>query len=129
VSYRSPECIREIYPTSINISPQDNTTYLSSLNQLRTIFSNFSLVVTDVVEDLPQRKICMWLSARADTLAGEYVNEYVWNMEFDEEGKKIVRFKEFVDTVMARDFFPKLMAAMKSVQSAKEILQDKPQES
>jgi len=44
---------------------------------------------------------------------GEYVNEYVWNMEFDEAGEKIVGWREFVDVGMARDFFPKLMAEVR----------------
>ena len=57
----------------------------------------------------------MWLGARADTAAGEYVNEYVWTLEFgegDEEGK-IVRQREFVDTVVNKEFYPKLMKALK----------------
>ena len=54
----------------------------------------------------------MWLSARADTAAGEYVNEYVWLLDFDDKGEKITRSKEFSDALMARDFFPKLKEAM-----------------
>ena len=54
----------------------------------------------------------MWLSAKADTAAGEYVNEYVWLLDFDESGERIVRTKEYSDNVMARDFFPKLKEAM-----------------
>ena len=52
----------------------------------------------------------MWLTARADTEVGEYRNEYVWNLEFDESGEMIVGWREFVDAGM-KDFFPKLQAA------------------
>ena len=55
----------------------------------------------------------MWLSARADTAAGEYVNEYMWTLDFDEGGKKILMQKEFVDTVVNKEFYPKLQAALK----------------
>ena len=41
----------------------------------------------------------MSLSARADTAAGEYVNEYMWLLDFDESGTKITRSKEYSDTV------------------------------
>ena len=57
----------------------------------------------------------MWLSARADTVAGEYVNEYVWLLDFDEEGR-ILGSKEFSDSVMEREFYPKLREAMKKKQ-------------
>lgn len=95
--------------------PQDTTTYAKSLHSLRAIFRNFSLTLDELIEDSsnPQRpRICMWLSAKADTAAGEYVNEYVWLLDFDESGERIVRTKEFSDNVMARDFFPKLKEAM-----------------
>ena len=59
----------------------------------------------------------MYLTARADTVVGEYVNEYVWFLTFDEAGEKIVESKEFVDTVMNRDFFPKLAKAMREQQA------------
>ena len=58
----------------------------------------------------------MYLTARADTVVGEYVNEYVWFLTFDEAGEKIVESKEFVDTIMNRDFFPKLAKAMREQQ-------------
>ena len=45
-------------------------------------------------------------------MVGEYVNEYVWFLKFDEDETQIVESKEFVDTVMNRDFFPKLAKAM-----------------
>ena len=60
------------------------------------------------MEDVQARKICLWLVARADTAAGEYVNEYMWLMDFDESGEKITSMKEYVDAIMQRDFFPKL---------------------
>lgn len=58
----------------------------------------------------------MWLSARADTVAVEYINEHVWLDDFDDEGK-IVEAKEFSDSVMERDFYPKSQAAMMKQQA------------
>ena len=71
-------------------------------------------MVHDVVEDTAARRICMYLRARADTVVGEYVNEYMWTLDFDESGTKITKVNEFVDTVMNRDFWPKLQQAMKA---------------
>ena len=120
-AHRTPECLRHLHPLSMAQPPQNTATYADSLTKLNAIFYNFSLKIDDLVEDTQNHRICMWLTARADTMAGEYVNEYVWLLDFDETGKKIVRSKEYSDSVMARDFFPKLKEAMmaKRVKGAK----------
>ena len=115
MSYRSPDCIRHFVPESIN-KPQNNSTYARSLHQLRAIFHNFSLTVSETIEE--GSRLCMFLSARADTVAGEYVNEYVWLLDFDENGTKILNTKEYSDTLMAKEFYPKLQAAMEMQQAS-----------
>lgn len=110
LSARSESCLREFYPASLKFPSQNNDQYRANLTKFASVFQNFELTVHDVIEDLPNRKLCMWAKARADTLAGEYVNEYVWSMEFDESGEKVVTWKEFVDAVMAKEFLPKLVA-------------------
>ena len=101
VSYRSSDCIRQFLPLSMGLEDQNNTTYFSSLIKLRAIFHNFHLTINDLVEDRDARRICLSLSARADTMAGEYVNEYMWLLDFDESGTKIRRSKEYSDTVVS----------------------------
>ena len=118
ISYRHQSCTRYFIPASMGNKPQDNATYARSLYQLRTIFRNFSLVANDILEDQEARRLCMWLTAKADTAVGEYINEYVWLLDFDKSGTKIMASKEYSDTLMARDFFPKLQAAMKERQAA-----------
>ncbi|MCJ1449881.1 hypothetical protein MMC28_000209 [Mycoblastus sanguinarius] len=109
--------MRVFLPESIGLKSQDNATYANSLHNLRAIFQNFSLTVNDLLEDKEARRICLYLSARADTMAGEYINEYMWLLDFDESGKKILQSKEYSDTAVARDFYPKLQAAMDKQQS------------
>ena len=116
ISHRSPDCLRYILPSSMAFTPQDNATYGKSIQQLKGIFSNFSLTVDDTVEDKEARTICLWLTAKADTTAGLYLNDYVWLLNFDDTGTKITRSKEYSDSVQARDFYPKLQAAMKKHQ-------------
>src|SRR5215469_2165473 len=104
-SLRSPDCMRSLHPMSLKIPASTNEQFAAQLTSLKPIFRNFSLTVTELVEDVDERKICIWLLARADTAIGEYRNEYVWLMEFDESGEKIARMKEFVDAGMVRDFW------------------------
>lgn len=115
ISHRSPGCMRHILPSSLNLAPMNNTEYATQLQKLTAVFQNFDLTVHDVVEDREAHRIVMWLKARADTLAGEYVNEYMWTLDFDETGEKIIRMHEFVDTVVNREFWPKLSAALKEL--------------
>ncbi len=110
-SVRAPECQRIILPRSLKLPASNNAEYSRHLQQLVPIFKNFHLIVNDVIEDPKARKIVMHLIAHADTVVGEYNNEYVWFMDFDEEGEKIVAWKEFVDVGVNRDFWPKLQAA------------------
>lgn len=112
MSYRAPECRRYLFPSSMSLDSQDNATYAASLHQLRTVFSNFSLKMTDLIEDCDSQRICLWLAAKADTAAGLYLNEYVWLLEFDELGEHVTKTNEFSDSSMAKDFFPKLRIAM-----------------
>ena len=49
---------------------------------------------------------------------GEYRNEYMWTMEFDERGEKLVRMKEFEDTAMIKEFYPKLRESVLSLDPA-----------
>ncbi|KXT02135.1 hypothetical protein AC578_5937 [Pseudocercospora eumusae] len=113
VSFRHEDCMRVILPASMGHRPQNNTTYRAQLEQLRPIFQNFRLTLHDIIEDVESRKICAHLNARADTAAGEYVNEYMWTLEFN-EATKIIKWSEFVDTGVNRDFWPKLEQAMQS---------------
>jgi len=114
ISLRSPECTNQILPRSIKQPLQGNAAYEKRLRFLHPIFENFSLKVEDLLEDIEARRICMWLYAKADTAAGEYLNEYVWILRFDESGKKIISQKEYVDTLMQKEFYPKLQAASRT---------------
>lgn len=168
-SHRHPDCKRYIRPSSLGLPAQDNQTYIQSLRALGGVFQNFSLAIEEMIEEKREDgsgsgdeggKVVLVLRARADTVAGEYVNEYIWILEFgplqDEAGAgegaggddavrygqgskdgharevqdmgeekqkvklpKIIRQVEFVDAVMARDFFPKLKTAMVEQQAAK----------
>ncbi|CZT15084.1 uncharacterized protein RCC_12288 [Ramularia collo-cygni] len=113
MSVRAEGCMRHILPASLNQTPQNNSQYRSTLEKLNPIFSNFNLTIHDILEDREARRISMYVKARANTLAGEYLNEYQWTMTFDEKGEKIVNWVEFVDGSVYWGFWPKLQEAMR----------------
>ncbi|KAF2872197.1 hypothetical protein BDV95DRAFT_493257 [Massariosphaeria phaeospora] len=120
ISLRTPTCQRIIRPSSLKYPPQSNTAYLANLNSMKSIFTNFHITVNDVIEgsrvDADGKEsttIVMFVEAQGDTPMGEYRNEYVWKMAFEEGGARIDEWLEYVDVGMARDFYPKLAGEMK----------------
>ncbi|PPJ55987.1 hypothetical protein CBER1_03584 [Cercospora berteroae] len=77
ISYRHQDCLRHILPAALGHKAQTNDEYRKSLQALKPIFHNFTLLVHDIVEDKEARRLCIYSTARADTLAGEHVNEYM----------------------------------------------------
>ncbi|MCJ1478853.1 hypothetical protein MMC13_007537 [Lambiella insularis] len=112
ISLRAPSCTHQILPRSIRQPQESNAAYEARLRFILPAFHNFSLAVQDTLEDVAARKVCMWLYARADSRAGEYCNEYVWMMDFD-EGGRLLAVREYVDTAMQRDFFPRLRESLR----------------
>ncbi|KAF2656681.1 hypothetical protein K491DRAFT_596438 [Lophiostoma macrostomum CBS 122681] len=113
IAFRTPTCVRHFLPSSLKLPSQSNEAYLANLNSMKTLFTSFAITVNDTIEDLEKKKIVVFVSAKGDTPVGEYNNEYVWNIGFDESGEKISEWTEYVDAGMARDFYPKLMGEMK----------------
>ncbi|KAF2476719.1 uncharacterized protein BDR25DRAFT_278026 [Lindgomyces ingoldianus] len=120
LSLRAPDCMRQILPLSLNFPAQSNAKYLANLSSMKSLFTSFQIRVDDVIEDLVQRKIVMFVTALGQTPVGEYNNEYVWKMKFDEAGEKIVEWSEFVDVGMVKDFYPRLVAEIKRREEEKE---------
>ncbi|KAL0256092.1 hypothetical protein SLS55_008484 [Diplodia seriata] len=108
---RDRSCWREIYPKSLGAAPQDNSACQQSLNMLANTFKEMHMSVHEIIEDVPARKVCLWIIATGRTVSGPFTNEYVWSLEFDETGSQIIRWKEFADAISTKNLFPELMAA------------------
>lgn len=124
MALRTADCKRHIFPKSLGHSVQDYTTVARLLHRLKTVFHNFRMSVDDLIEDVGQRKIVLWLHVRADTLVGEYVNEYVWRLQFGDGAQAglIAEWWEYVDAGM-RDFFPKLQQAYTDLERQQQLQQ------
>jgi hypothetical protein len=117
---RTPDCQRVFLPSSLGYAPQSNDTYRANLMAMESVFTSFQITVNDVLEATSdsalggegKKKIVMYVTARGDTAVGEYRNEYVWKMSFEEGGERICEWSEFVDVGVSRDFMPKLKAGI-----------------
>jgi hypothetical protein len=103
ISLRTPDCKRVFLPSSLEYTPQTNDEYRDRLSGMKTIFTSFHVTVDDVIEGTSENsdrnKIVMYVRARGDTPIGEYKNDYVWKMGFDESGEKVDEWVEYVDVV------------------------------
>ncbi|KAF2141346.1 uncharacterized protein K452DRAFT_272138 [Aplosporella prunicola CBS 121167] len=109
LAFRAPNFTREILPSSLGVPVQDSAGFQRSLNMSRAVFHSFSLVVNDMLEDGPARKVCLWLTAEANTVAGPFRWEMVWSFKFDDAGRQVVHWREFVESsVNFADFIPSM---------------------
>jgi hypothetical protein len=121
ISLRIPGCQRIFLPYSLKYAPQSNETYRTSLEAMKSVFNSFKITVNDIIEGVSdtevdsrsggqngKKKIVMFVTATGDTTVGEYRNEYVWRMAFEEGGDRVCEWSEFVDVGVSRDFMPKL---------------------
>lgn len=123
ISLRTSDCKRTFLPTSLGYAPQSNDAYRANLLGMKSVFTSFQVTVDDVIEGTStdqRKKIVMFVRAKGDTPVGEYKNEYVWKMAFDESEQKVSEWEEYVDVGMTRDFYPLLKGEMfKRMQAAK----------
>lgn len=88
--------MRHVVPESMGGSP-DNATHAISLHQLQAIYHALSLTVSEAIEG---DRLCMFLSARANTWVSLNGNGYVLSLGLDEIGIRVFRTKKYPDTPM-----------------------------
>ena len=108
VAYRAPDCIHQVLPASLGRQPLNNEQYLAYFTPIMPAFKNFHVTVKHTVVDEEARKVAMHASSTATTDLGDYGNEYMLVLHMTVDGKKVVRFEEFVDSKYSTEFMPRL---------------------
>jgi ketosteroid isomerase-like protein len=108
MGYRGPDCLQQIYPSSMGKSPKNNAEYRKYFENIMPIFSNFTITIHKEFHDAEARTCVIHASSKANTRAGIYSNEYALFLWFTKDGSKITRIDEFVDSAYSAQFFAKL---------------------
>jgi ketosteroid isomerase-like protein len=64
--------------------------------------------VWKIISDPKQRSAAVHATAVGDTPLGVYENEHVFFLSFTDDGKKVNRVEEYVDTSYSEDFVKKV---------------------
>lgn len=118
--------LQDEIPHDIPIGELDNPTYTHYFSsQLDRLSIEADKRLLDSVIDPKKRKAWLWYQLElenAEELLGapfeKVVMEVIWMMEFTEDGKKIIRCKQYLDTVACDTFFPEQARAVEAAQES-----------
>ncbi|KAH7087114.1 hypothetical protein FB567DRAFT_602682 [Paraphoma chrysanthemicola] len=108
LAFRAPDCQQQVLPASMGRPSMSNSEYRERLKILLPWFRKFTVTVHTTVHDAEQHTCMMHATSTAETDIGPYANEYALVLHFTEDGKKVVRFLEYVDSKYSSEFFAKL---------------------
>ncbi|KAL2168917.1 hypothetical protein VTG60DRAFT_6687 [Thermothelomyces hinnuleus] len=103
-------CTMRTLPFSAGVPLRARPETEKFLPVLMGLMSNFELTVHNVVHDAAQGKAAIYALSKADTPVGPYSNEHALFVWFDESGEKVTKIEEMFDSIVIKDFFPKVQA-------------------
>jgi len=106
-TWRSPSCIHQMLPASLELGPMNNDQYREYFGRVIPSLQGFHITVYDMIIDEKERKAVVHVDSTAESAVGPYKNELILFLRFDEEGK-VVRIEQFVDSQYSVAFFAKL---------------------
>lgn len=112
ISLRAASCTHIFAPSSINPpQPMTNKEFAAHLTKLHKLATGFPVTAKEIHVNFPKRQIIIWASAAlnfreevksleegGDGKGWDYVGEYMFLLDVDEEGK-ICRVVEFLDSL------------------------------
>lgn len=111
LSFRAPTCLHYVLPSSLHRPPLNNEQYAALFHPIMPAFEGFHLTVHDSIVDEAARKVLKHASSSASTALGPYNNEYMLILHMTEDGRKVEKFYEFVDSAYSADYMRRLKDA------------------
>ncbi|KAI6833465.1 hypothetical protein KC332_g12649 [Hortaea werneckii] len=105
---RADDCIHHLGPKSLGRPLRNNEQYRAYFYTLQTLFQDFKIEVTDQVFDGDQKKAALHVFGSASSPVGKYEQEYTWFLTFNEDGTKVKRLEEMIDSSYLAEFFKRL---------------------
>ncbi|KAH0592338.1 hypothetical protein MHUMG1_09951 [Metarhizium humberi] len=109
----SDDCTQAALPFSMGHPARSRAQVEATLPLLQQVVTDYTLVIHQVVHDVPQRKAVVYALSSGKTPFGDWNNEYAVFFTFNENGQEITKIEEMVDTAFMKDFFPKFQQYMR----------------
>ncbi|KAI9648484.1 Monooxygenase dmxR10 [Ciborinia camelliae] len=111
----SEDCTQKMLPLSLGVPARSRSEVLEILPGLVDILKNYRLDIREIVHDSPRSKAVIYAISYADTSFGDlkWTNEYAVFVTFTEDGTKVKKIEEMVDSAFYQEFFPKFQQYMK----------------
>ncbi|EMC91463.1 hypothetical protein BAUCODRAFT_160969 [Baudoinia panamericana UAMH 10762] len=111
---RTEDCVHVSLPASMGRPDRNNEEYAMFFHQLERVLKNFKMTTLKILNDPDQHMAVAHAKGDGETPVGAYKNEYVFFFYFTEDGTKVRRVEEFVDTAFNAGLLPKLSEYMAS---------------
>ncbi|KAI7221580.1 hypothetical protein KC333_g1648 [Hortaea werneckii] len=110
---RTQDCIHHLGPKSLGRPFRNNQQYCAYFSTVQAIFHDFkvgqlNIEVADQVFDVDQKKAALHIFGSASSPVGKYEQEYSWFLTFNEDGTKVKRIEEMIDSSYLAEFFKRL---------------------
>lgn len=94
----TPTCMHRAGPISVKSPDRKNDEYIAFNIEVFKMMHTYHAEITDAVVDEINRKVVLYLHAKATAAAGEYENEYIITLTMTDDGEKVVDQYDFIDS-------------------------------
>lgn len=98
MGYRAPECRQQALPYSMGKPAKNNAGYQKYFETIIPLFLDFTATIHAEFHDAEARTSITHASSKAITRIATYSNEYALFLSSTEDGKKITKIDDFVDS-------------------------------
>ncbi|KAK4994951.1 hypothetical protein LTR66_005133 [Elasticomyces elasticus] len=119
LSLWSADFTQAISPSTLGIPEKSRAEAEYVFAKLTSVLHDWKLEIRDIVNDIEGRKVVIYSSSVASTPVPDahWIMEYVTKLSFTEDGTKIKRLEETLDTAKFMDVFPKIAPLILANQS------------
>ncbi|KAL6714554.1 hypothetical protein ACLMJK_007979 [Lecanora helva] len=105
MALRAEQCMQYVLPRSLDQPSRNNEEYKAYFSTLMPLFKDFNVTPETTVHDAENHSCAMYLSSTATSPLGPYKNEYTFFLHFTDDGTKIIKVEEMVDSGYSAKYF------------------------
>ncbi|ORY54811.1 uncharacterized protein BCR38DRAFT_453145 [Pseudomassariella vexata] len=108
MALRAPDCIHRVLPESLGQPAMNNTEYRAYFESIQPLFENWTITITNTIEDQGAHKVGFHANSTGTMCAGPYANEYALFFHMTDDDALVLEIDEFVDSDHTKDYFVRL---------------------